>query len=69
MALIWIEEPEHGRMDPKKIKDTRRRRLSSEYETLIKLINRNRIAAEQIKLENTEDENDLATIPLQISPL
>ena len=48
-------------MDPKKIKDTRRR-LSSEYENLIKSINRNRTAAEEIKLENTEDEGDLATI-------
>jgi len=48
-------------MDAKKIKDTRRR-LSSEYENLIKSINRNRLAAEQIKLENTEDEGDLATI-------
>jgi DnaK suppressor protein len=48
-------------MGQKKIKDTRRR-LSSEYENLIKSINRNRLAAEQIKLENTEDEGDLATI-------
>jgi DnaK suppressor protein len=48
-------------MDSKKIKDTRRR-LSSEYENLIKSINRNRLATEQIKLENTEDEGDLATI-------
>ena len=48
-------------MDAKKIKDTRRR-LTSEYESLIKSINRNRTAAEEIKLENTEDEGDLATI-------
>ena len=48
-------------MDQKKIKDTRRR-LSREYENLINSINRNRLAAEQIKLENTEDEGDLATI-------
>ena len=48
-------------MDQKKIKDTRLR-LSNEYENLIKSINRNRLAAEQIKLENTEDEGDLATI-------
>jgi DnaK suppressor protein len=61
MAVIWIEEPEDRRMAPKKIKDTRRR-LSSEYENLITSINRNRLAAEQIKLENTEDEGDLATI-------
>jgi DnaK suppressor protein len=48
-------------MDPKKIKDIRRR-LSSEYENLVKTINRNWLAAEQIKVENTEDEGDLATI-------
>jgi RNA polymerase-binding transcription factor DksA len=48
-------------MDAKKIEDTRRR-LSSEYENPIKSINRNRLAAKEIKLENTEDEDDLATI-------
>jgi DnaK suppressor protein len=48
-------------MDAKKIEDSRRR-LSNEYENLIKSINRRRIAAEEIKLENTEDEGDLATI-------
>jgi DnaK suppressor protein len=48
-------------MDPQKIKDIRRR-LSSEYENLIKLINRSRTAAEDIKFENTEDEGDLAMI-------
>ena len=48
-------------MDLKKIKDTRRR-LSSEYQNLVKSINRSRLAAEEIKLENTEDEGDLATI-------
>jgi len=48
-------------MDAKTIKDTRRR-LSAEYENLIKSINRNRTAAEEIQLENTEDEGDLATI-------
>jgi RNA polymerase-binding transcription factor len=48
-------------MDAKKLKDTRRR-LSSEYENLIKSINRSRLAAKEIKLENTEDEGDLATI-------
>ncbi len=48
-------------MDAKKIKDTRRR-LSNEYENLIKSINRSRLAAEEIKLEHTEDEGDLATI-------
>ena len=48
-------------MDAKKIEATRRR-LSSKYENLIKSINRNRLTAEQITLENTEDECDLATI-------
>ena len=48
-------------MDARKIKDTRQR-LSSEYENLIKSINRNRLTAEQITVENTEDEGDLATI-------
>jgi DnaK suppressor protein len=61
MALICIEEPEDRRMDAKKLKDTRRR-LSSEYENLIKSINRSRLAAKEIKLENTEDDGDLATI-------
>ena len=51
-------------MDAKKIKDTRQR-LSSEYDNLIKSINRNRIAAQEIKVENTEDEGDLATISHQ----
>ena len=48
-------------MDAKKIKDTRQR-LSSEYENLTKSIDRRRLAAQEIKLENTEDEGDLATI-------
>jgi DnaK suppressor protein len=48
-------------MDTKKTKDMRRR-LSNEYGTLIESIKRNRIAAEEIKVENTEDEGDLASI-------
>ncbi|PYR84268.1 MAG: hypothetical protein DMG19_17125, partial [Acidobacteria bacterium] len=48
-------------MDAKKIKDTRQR-LPREYDNLIKSVNRNRIAAQEIKVENTEDEGDLATI-------
>jgi DnaK suppressor protein len=48
-------------MDAKKI-EAARRRLSSEYENLIKSINRSRLAAETIKLENTEDEGDVAAI-------
>jgi hypothetical protein len=56
-----VEESEDRRMDVKKIEHTRQR-LSSEYENLIKSINRSRLAEEEIKLENTEDEGDLATI-------
>src|SRR5260370_40404556 len=48
-------------MDAKKTRDIRQR-LSSEYENLIKSINRNRMAAAEIKQEETEDEGDLATI-------
>ena len=48
-------------MDARKVKNIRQR-LSSEYENLIKSINRNRLTAEQITVENTEDEGDLATI-------
>ena len=48
-------------MDAKKTRDIRQR-LSREYENLIKSFNRNRMAAEEIKLENTEDEGDRATI-------
>ena len=48
-------------MNAKNIKDTRRR-LSQEYENLIKSINRSLPAAEEIKFENTADEGDLATI-------
>src|SRR5438552_15696795 len=61
MARICVGEPEDRRMDAKKIKDSRQR-LSREYDNLIKSINRNRIAAQEIQLENTEDEGDLATI-------
>src|SRR5216110_1974644 len=56
-----IEDDEDQRMDAKRIKETRKR-LSSEYEKLIHSIGRNRIAAEQIQVENTEDEGDLAAI-------
>jgi DnaK suppressor protein len=48
-------------MDAKKIKEARRR-LSNEQDDLIKSINRNRTAAAEIKVENTEDEGDLASI-------
>ena len=48
-------------MDAKQIKEMRRR-LKSEYEKLVNSVNRSRMAAEEIQLENTEDEGDLATI-------
>jgi hypothetical protein len=60
---LWhrVEESVDRKNGRKKI-EAARRRLSSEYENLIKSINRSRLAAETIKLENTEDEGDLATI-------
>jgi DnaK suppressor protein len=48
-------------LDAKKIQETRRR-LSAEHEKLIKSMNRSRLAAEEIQIENTEDEGDMATI-------
>lgn len=48
-------------MNAKQIKNIRPR-LALEYEKIIKSINRNRVAAEEITIENTEDESDLATI-------
>jgi len=41
---------------------TIRQRLANEYETLTKLIKRGRLDADEIRIENTEDEGDLATI-------
>jgi DnaK suppressor protein len=48
-------------MDQKKTQKFRQR-LVEEYQKLIRSINRNRLAEEEITLENTEDEGDLATI-------
>ena len=48
-------------MDEKQIRETRQR-LVAKHQELIQSINRNRLAAEQISLEKTEDEGDLATI-------
>jgi DnaK suppressor protein len=48
-------------MDEKKIQKFRQR-LSEEHQKLTRSINRNRLAEEEITLENTEDEGDLATI-------
>ena len=48
-------------MDVKKLKTTRER-LAKEQETLTKSIKRGRLDADEIKIENTEDEGDLAII-------
>jgi DnaK suppressor protein len=48
-------------MDQKKLQKFRQR-LLEEYQKLTRSINRNRMAEEEIQLENTEDEGDLATI-------
>jgi DnaK suppressor protein len=48
-------------MDAAKIKEVRKR-LASEYENLVKSLKRSQIASEEIKLEKTEDEGDLASI-------
>jgi DnaK suppressor protein len=61
MAVICTAGIEDGKMGAKKIKDTRRR-LSGQYDNLINSINRKRNAAEDIRLEKTKDESDLATI-------
>ena len=48
-------------MDATKLKNIRLQ-LSNEYGRLIGSINRNRLAAEEIQLESTEDAGDLAAI-------
>jgi len=48
-------------MDDRRAKATRLR-LETEYKTLTTSINRNRVAAEEIQHENTEDEGDMATM-------
>src|SRR5213079_1512651 len=48
-------------MDDKKVQKFKQR-LLDEYQKLIRSINRNRLAEEEITLENTEYEGDLATI-------
>ena len=42
-------------MDDKKVQKFKQR-LTEEYQKLIRSINRNRLAEEEITLENTEDE-------------
>ncbi len=49
------------KLDTKKFADARKR-LSIDYENLIKSINRHRTAAKEIQIEKTEDEGDLATM-------
>src|SRR2546428_13644450 len=56
-----LEDKRGTQMDEKKVQKFRQR-LLDEYQKLIRSINRNRLAEEEIKLENTEDEGDLATI-------
>ena len=48
-------------MDRKKLK-VARQRLAKEYEDLTASMKRGRVAADEIKVENTEDEGDLAII-------
>jgi DnaK suppressor protein len=48
-------------MDAKQT-EARRRDLAKAYKSLTESINRNRVAADEIEYENTEDEGDLATI-------
>jgi len=60
-GVMGIKESEGSRMDAKTLK-TVRQRLANEYETLTQLIRRGRLDAEEIRIENTEDEGDLATI-------
>src|SRR5437870_3204879 len=58
---VLEDREDNDQMDDKKIQKFRQR-LLEEYQKLIRSINRNRLAAEEIKLEHTEDEGDLATI-------
>ena len=48
-------------MDAKTI-EAHRKHLSGEYQNIVTSINRGRVAADEIRVENTEDEGDLATI-------
>ena len=48
-------------MDAKNLTDSRQR-LSGEYQNLVQVINRNRLAVKELAVESTEDEYDLATI-------
>ena len=48
-------------MDARTLKQTRER-LTAERDSLLRSINRNRVATEEIQGENTEDEADLANM-------
>ena len=48
-------------MDPTGIRNTRKR-LTNEHAALLKSLERSQLAVEEIKLEKTEDEGDLASI-------
>jgi len=48
-------------MDKRKLQRLRHE-LSAEYENLVQALNRNRVAEEEIRLEKTDDEGDLASL-------
>jgi DnaK suppressor protein len=60
-GIVWTQKPEGQKMDRKKLK-VARQRLAEEYEDLSKSMKRGRLAANEIRVENTEDEGDLAII-------
>ena len=60
-GVVWIQKPEGQKMDAKKLK-VARQRLAKQYEDLTESMKRGRVAADEIKVENTEDEGDLAII-------
>jgi RNA polymerase-binding transcription factor len=60
-GVVWTQEPGGHKMDARKLK-VARERLANEYEDLTNSMKRGRLAADEIKVENTEDEGDLAII-------
>ena len=61
---VLEEREDNDQMDDKKIQKFRQR-LLEEYQKLIRSINRNRLAEEEIKLENTEDETQSGDIVVE----
>src|SRR6185436_21197200 len=61
LAVKEVRRQENRTMNAQKLKEARQQ-LSDEYEQLIKSIGRKRLAAEEIQIETTKDECDLATI-------